>query len=365
MNAKKIRILTAIVLVIATALSFNLVAFAEPDDDFIIDSPPSQNETMEYEETDEPESTTKDEPTTSSKEPTRNNNGGSNSGGSNNSGSGSNGGSNTTVTENDSFTIKLELNNGEDSITAEVNEDGFVTIPEAPKKEGFKFDGWYADNEFKTKWDFLSSVANEDTVLYAKWEENVEDTLFLVDVSSSLGGNIKVKPSKAKPGEKVQIIIEAAEGHKLVEGSISVNGDFIDGTSFIMPSENVMIEAQFELVTADDEKKDKEEEQKNLGKIITILAIAIVAIVLLVILIINRRRFAEEPEEEELFFVEPLSGQPAIRHDDFVRIKRAQQSNSSQDDYLNELAAQDDEIGIINEDEIRKIDKTGNINLDV
>ncbi len=354
MKAQKIKILIAAILSIVTALSFNVVAFAETDDDFIIEIPPEETETMKYEDDDTsaPETTKPSKPdkptTTHSYRPNYNNN--SNSSISNNV---------TPPTESKKYQVKLELNNGEEAITVEANADGFITVPETPEKEGFKFAGWYSDSELKKQWDFLSSVATEDTVLYAKWEEDAKDILYLVDVSTSLGGIIKVNPTKAKAGEKVTITVEAEEGNALVEGSISVNGKFIDGKSFIMPEENVIVEAQFELTEVDD-KKDTDDD-KSLGKIITIAAIAVVAVVIIIVFIINRRRFAEEPEEDELFFVEPLSGQPAIRHDDFIRIKREQQNNER----IQDLIGKDEEIGIINENEIRKIDKTGNINLDV
>ena len=49
-----------------------------------------------------------------------------------------------------------------------------------------------------------------------------------------------------------------------------------------------------------------------------------------------------------------MANQPAIRHDDFVRNKLNQMNGQNQSD----------DIDIMNEAEIRKINKTGNINLD-
>ena len=43
-----------------------------------------------------------------------------------------------------------------------------LTIPEV---EGFTFDGWYADEAHKTKFDFSTAITG-DTKVYAKWEKN-------------------------------------------------------------------------------------------------------------------------------------------------------------------------------------------------
>ena len=351
MNLKKIKVLVVAVLVIISALSFNFVVSAEPDDDadFVITEVPTDNEGMDATEeetvidTTEKQTTTKK--TTTTRKPTTTKN-------------------QTPVwtpsendepqnTEDFDFKIKLELNNGEDAIEAEVT-DGKVEIPEAPEKDGFKFDGWYSDSELTEKWDFLTSEADEDTVLYAKWEELPDDSLYTISVSTNLGGVITVKPTKAKAGETVTITVEADEGKKLVENSLSVNGKFIDEYTFVMPANNVIVEAQFENADADIVDADKNALKDNLGKYVTIGAIAIIVIAIVIWLIVNRYRFLPEEEEDELFFVEPMTNQPAIRHDDFVRNKLNQKNGQNHAD----------DIDIMNEAEIRKINKTGNINLD-
>lgn len=340
---KRVKILVATFFILISAVSFNLVAFAEPvEDDFIIEIEPTEEEKTTNKVT---EPTTK-APTTTKKPTTTKN----------------------TYTPvytpsyeetDDGFSIKLVLNNDEDDIEAEVDEDGKVTVPSAPVKEGFKFDGWYSDEEFTKRWDFLESVATEDTVLYAKWVSELDDNLYSITVSTNLGGTITVSPKEAKEGEKVKITITADEGKQVVENSLSVNGKFTDELTFTMPAENVIVEAQFEdvIVAAEDEKnKDMTD---NIGKIVTIGAIVLVVIIIIIWLIVNRYRFLPEEEEDELFFVEPLSSNQApIRHDDFVR-KRNNQRRM-------ENAAQADDLpdDIMNEAEIRTITKTGNINLD-
>ena len=100
---------------------------------------------------------------------------------------------------------------------------------------------------------------------------------------------------------------------------------------------------------------DENELKDNIGKFVTIGAIAIVVIAIVIWLIVNRYRFLPEEEEDELFFVEPMSGQPAIRHDDFVRNKRSQLEKKQApqiqgQEYVDENASLE-----MNEDAIRKI----------
>ena len=74
------------------------------------------------------------------------------------------------------YTVTYETNGGS-AVKAETVEEGkTVTKPADPTKEGYKFDGWYADKDLKTAFDFTTAI-NEDTTVYAKWtEDKKEDT---------------------------------------------------------------------------------------------------------------------------------------------------------------------------------------------
>lgn len=71
------------------------------------------------------------------------------------------------------FTVSFETNGGSkiDSITVARNKT--AAEPSKPVKDGFTFDGWYADKELKTVYDFAQKVTKNIT-LYAKW--TAEDT---------------------------------------------------------------------------------------------------------------------------------------------------------------------------------------------
>ena len=68
------------------------------------------------------------------------------------------------------FTIKFETNGGSKIDSVKVEKNGFLTVPVAPTKEGFTFDGWYTDKELTKKYDFSEEVTKSFT-LYAKWIE--------------------------------------------------------------------------------------------------------------------------------------------------------------------------------------------------
>ena len=349
---KKVKVLLLAVLVLVSALSLNFVAFAtnddEAEDDFVIETIITEEPT----ETEEDETTTK-KPTTTAKPTTTRKPTTTSSYRPNNSDTVT-----TTEASDDdySFTIKLELNNGEEALEIGVDEDGIVAVPDAPKKEGFKFDGWYSDSELTERWDFLTSKADEDTVLYAKWDSLPDDSLYSISVSTNLGGVITVTPNKAKAGERITITVKPDEGKQLVEGTLSVNGKFIEEYTFEMPANNVIVEAQFESVEVAAADENNQKFKDNLGKIITIAALVLVVLIVVIWLIVNRYRFLPDDEEDDVFFVEPMKNQPVIRHDDFVRTRRNQANAQFKDD--------GGDIDIINEAEIRKINKTGNINLD-
>ena len=71
--------------------------------------------------------------------------------------------------------------NGMENEEVLVTEGEKVERPETdPELEGFKFTGWYKDEEYKEPWDFENDVVEEDTVLYAGWQEDFSQELWLL-----------------------------------------------------------------------------------------------------------------------------------------------------------------------------------------
>ena len=71
------------------------------------------------------------------------------------------------------FTVTFETNGGSAIDSVSVTENGKVTKPENPTKEGHTLIGWYLDEELTEEYDFDAKVAKSIT-LYAKWEEGTE-----------------------------------------------------------------------------------------------------------------------------------------------------------------------------------------------
>lgn len=68
------------------------------------------------------------------------------------------------------YTVKFETNGGSKVENKTVNRNTVLDAPEAPAKDGFKFDGWFTDKELTTAYDFTAKVTKGFT-LYAKWTE--------------------------------------------------------------------------------------------------------------------------------------------------------------------------------------------------
>ena len=63
-------------------------------------------------------------------------------------------------------------------ITINADKDATIEAIETPVREGYTFAGWYADKEYKNKYDFNTKITS-DLTLYAKWEkkEKTDDEL--------------------------------------------------------------------------------------------------------------------------------------------------------------------------------------------
>lgn len=63
--------------------------------------------------------------------------------------------------------------------------------------------------------------------------------------SSITNGSVTTDAGNYEEGAKVNVYVEADEGYHLVEGSLKYNDTVIEGTSFLMPAQDVVLTAQF------------------------------------------------------------------------------------------------------------------------
>lgn len=65
-------------------------------------------------------------------------------------------------------------------LACNVEENGKITKPADPVKEGYIFDAWYKESTFDNKWDFENDIVAADTKLYAKFLPEAEVTKYTV-----------------------------------------------------------------------------------------------------------------------------------------------------------------------------------------
>ncbi len=195
------------------------------------------------------------------------------------------------------YVIWFEFNDGSPRRPSNpASEPELITEPSEPSREGFIFCGWYKDAEFVEPWNFYVDYADEGTVLYAKWEPDPKTVVFNVTVIQTSGGRIEVNPSVATPGYPVRINVFPDDGMRLKSGSVTVNGEHRDVLSFIMPSGDVVVSAEFEVMP---EKEITEENPSVVPYIIGIIAVIVVVTIIAVIVIKTRKDdFAEDEIDE-------------------------------------------------------------------
>ncbi|MFJ5767750.1 InlB B-repeat-containing protein, partial [Lysinibacillus sp. NPDC093210] len=68
------------------------------------------------------------------------------------------------------YTVSFEVSGGSAVPSQTVAHGEKVTVPPAPTKAGYTFEGWYTDDERTNQYDFTNNVITANTTLYAKWE---------------------------------------------------------------------------------------------------------------------------------------------------------------------------------------------------
>lgn len=68
------------------------------------------------------------------------------------------------------YTVSFSVDGGSAVDNQRVEAGGYATEPTDPTKDGFNFDGWYADASLTTPFDFTAPI-NANTTVYAKWVE--------------------------------------------------------------------------------------------------------------------------------------------------------------------------------------------------
>ena len=83
-------------------------------------------------------------------------------------------------------TVTFETNGGSEVASIQVEDGKTFATPEPPVREGFIFDGWYADEALTVTYNFIQTV-KADLTLYAKW---TEITYFTVTFNTNGGSEV-------------------------------------------------------------------------------------------------------------------------------------------------------------------------------
>ncbi len=74
------------------------------------------------------------------------------------------------------YTAKFVANGGSPAPADQtIYYDGYVPVPKAMQKTGYKFNNWYSDPNFKNVFSFKTEKVKKDVILYAKWDKLEEE----------------------------------------------------------------------------------------------------------------------------------------------------------------------------------------------
>jgi len=97
------------------------------------------------------------------------------------------------------YTVSFEVSGGSAVPNQTVAHGEKATVPPAPTKAGYTFEGWYTDDEGTEQYDFTNNVITANTTLYAKWKP------LKYTVSFEVGGGSVVSSQTVAHGEKATV----------------------------------------------------------------------------------------------------------------------------------------------------------------
>ena len=100
-----------------------------------------------------------------------------------------------------------------------------AAVPDAPKRSGYLFKGWYQDSACSNEWNFKSNLVTSAAILYAKWEPSAAATCSVIyNGNGSTSGSVPTDNTAYAPGAKATVRDNT--------GSLSKSGNTFSGWSF-------------------------------------------------------------------------------------------------------------------------------------
>jgi len=78
------------------------------------------------------------------------------------------------------YAVEFDSNGGSRPASQLVEKGELAEEPAIPTKNGFRFDGWFTDEDCEQKFDFNTAI-NKNVTLYAKWTEFFKISFFQTD----------------------------------------------------------------------------------------------------------------------------------------------------------------------------------------
>lgn len=145
----------------------------------------------------------------------------------------------------DTFTVTFESNGGSlISPLTNIESNALISEPNQPTKDGYVFIGWFKDSNFNNAWIFNADQVIDHITLYAKWEENIEETYTLT--FDSKGGSMVSSITNIQGGTTVsEPSNPTKDGYNFISWFTDINltTEFLFSTPII---ENLTLYAKWE-----------------------------------------------------------------------------------------------------------------------
>jgi len=136
-----------------------------------------------------------------------------------------------------SYTITFDTNGGTEITSIEVKNGEVVKIPEAPKKDGYKFVGWTnEEGKVITK----GTKVTKDLTLKAEW---ISEKASSVTTTFDTDGGNEIDNITTEKGESVLLPVEPVKDGYVFVGWLDENGKFITENTTI--NKNIVLKAMW------------------------------------------------------------------------------------------------------------------------
>lgn len=148
------------------------------------------------------------------------------------------------------YTVTIKYNNGDEDLMLTVSENTELTLPAAPSREDYKFDGWIVNGERYAAGEEVKITA--DTEISADWQPPYTGK-YSYEIFTKVGDNGAIDVDRyATEGDEVTITVSPDEAYLLDELTVTAGGKEVevtdngDGTyTFKMPSADAKIVVTF------------------------------------------------------------------------------------------------------------------------